>query len=114
MPKPRGRPRGSKTEAPVSLSPLEPEEALAGLLKVRPEGEKLMSEDRMNKRECPHCQKPLNDADDNWLQAVINRAIEVGSLQQNDTPRELSCGHKASAEAADFPPHSSGFWLVPR
>ena len=37
MPKPKGRPRGSRNEPPVSLSPLSPEEALAGLMQVKPE-----------------------------------------------------------------------------
>lgn len=37
MPKRRGRPKGSQTQPPVSLNPLEPEEALAGLMQVKPE-----------------------------------------------------------------------------
>ena len=42
MPKPRGRPKGRRNDPPVSLSPLEPEEALAGLLQVKPEKEQPM------------------------------------------------------------------------
>ena len=42
MPKPKGRPKGSQTEPLVSLSPLEPEEALAGLLQVKPGKENQM------------------------------------------------------------------------
>ena len=47
MPKPRGRPRGRQTKPPVSLHPLEPEDALAGLMQVKPEG----TEDNMAKIE---------------------------------------------------------------
>ena len=34
MPRPKGRPKGRRTDPPVSLSPLGPEEALAGLMAV--------------------------------------------------------------------------------
>ena len=43
MPKPRGRPKGRRSDPPVSLHPLGLEEALSGLMQVTPEKEKQMA-----------------------------------------------------------------------
>ncbi len=72
-----------------------------------------MSQSRMNKRECPHCSAPLSQQENARLQSVIDRSTAAGALVRNDTPHELSCGHKASMEAASFG-GGDGFWLVPR
>lgn len=72
-----------------------------------------VSQDRMNKRECPHCQKPLGAEDDAWLQQIIDTAILSGKFVLEPPVRELSCGHRATAEAADLQ-GGFGFWLVPR
>jgi hypothetical protein len=68
---------------------------------------------RVNEFECPTCQEPLNEADRAWVQQIINVARARGSLELTDTPRELSCGHKATVESADWL-SGSGFWLVAR
>ena len=72
-----------------------------------------MSQDRMNKFECPNCKEPLGLEDVDWLQRVINRAGSLGSFVLQEPPRELSCGHEATAEAAQLQ-SGSGVWLVPR
>jgi len=72
-----------------------------------------MSQDRRNKRECPHCSAPLSQQDNARLQSVIDRSTASGALAIDNTPHELSCGHKASMEAASFT-DGDGFWLVPR
>ena len=58
--------------------------------------------ERLNKFECPTCQKPLNEADSAWAMASINNAMSRDGLTMRDNPRELSCGHKANVEAAQF------------
>jgi hypothetical protein len=68
---------------------------------------------RMNEFECPTCQKPLNEADRAWAVPRINDAMSKEGLTLRDTPRELSCGHKATVEAAQFL-SESGWWLVAR
>jgi hypothetical protein len=67
----------------------------------------------LNQFECPVCRKPLNEADRAWALAIINVAIAEGALVLIEPPRELSCGHKATVEAAQFQ-SGSGFWLVSR
>jgi len=71
------------------------------------------TDDRQNKRECPHCHEALNGPDNAFLQTIIDQAASSGLMVQDDTPRLLSCGHKASFEAASFG-GGGGFWLVPR
>jgi hypothetical protein len=68
---------------------------------------------RVNEFECPTCQEPLNEADRAWAQRTIDLARSRGELALTEPPRELSCGHKATVEAADWL-SGSGFWLVAR
>jgi hypothetical protein len=68
---------------------------------------------RLNKFECPICHELLNEADRAWAQRIINVAMSRDGVTLRDNPRELSCGHKATVEAAQFQ-SGSGFWLVPR
>ena len=69
-----------------------------------------MSQERMNRRECPVCMRPLNGDDGAWLQGNINEVASDTYVQDN-RPRKLSCGHKATFEAAEIR-GSGGWWLV--
>lgn len=57
MPKPKGRPKGRQTDPPVSLQPLKAEDALAGLMQVKPEPESAPMSDKYVQNQRVHIKR---------------------------------------------------------
>ena len=101
--------QGGYAGAEVSLHPLEPEQALAGLLQVKPKVEAPtpeVTEVATEDWKCPNCDMPLGRQDRTWAMVLAAELhCDEWGLQTNW--HSLACGHEVSLVVNNsnvFPP----------
>ena len=100
------------------VPPLDLEEALAGLLKVRPEEKSSMEEDYLallKERECPVCHSQLRIPEDEELIGEALKGILTGTFGWHPSNNhKLFCGHEVRIQRSEASANGDRqYWLEP-